>query len=89
MKEKISRYTTVKELLESKQIRTLEQIFEYVPYQQVAADLGMEEAHLRKIISETKEMKMIEIFDLAHLIGCSEDILINMAADQFLAAKDK
>jgi hypothetical protein len=88
MKENISRYAAIKELLESKQIKTLEQIFEYVPYQQVATDLGMDEARLRKIVAETKEMKMIEIFDLAHLIGCNEDILINLAADQFLAGKE-
>jgi len=89
MKEKISRYAAIKALLESKQIKTLDQIFEYIPYQQVAADLRVEEDRLRKIMAEPKEMKMIEIFNLAHLIGCNEDILINLAADQFLAGKDK
>lgn len=89
MKEKISRYTTIKELLETKQIRTLEQLFEYIPYQQVADDLGMDVVRLKKVVAEPKEMKMIELFDLAHLIGCREEVLINIAADQFLADKQR
>jgi hypothetical protein len=87
MKEKLLRYATIKELLETRQINTLDQIFNYVPYQQVAADLKMDESHLRKIVADTTEMKMLEIFELARLIGCPEDIILNMAADQFLAGK--
>jgi hypothetical protein len=87
MKEKLLRYATVKELLETKQINTLEQIFDHVPYQQVASDLKMDEDRLRKVVADTTEMKMLEIFELAHLIGCPEDIILNMAADQFLAGK--
>lgn len=87
MKEKLLRYATIKELLETRQINNLDQIFNYVPYQQVAADLNMEESHLRKIVADTTEMKMLEIFELARLIGCSEEIIMNMAADQFLAGK--
>lgn len=89
MKEKISRYATIRELLETKKISTLAQLFEHVPYQQVAEDLRMDESRLRKIVAETKEMKMIELFDLAQLIGVREDILINIAADQFLASREK
>jgi hypothetical protein len=87
MKEKLLRYATIKELLETRQISTLDQIFNYVPAHLVAADLHMDEARLRKITADTTEMKVKDIFELAHLIGCPEDIILNIAADQFLAGK--
>ena len=87
MKEKLLRYATVKDLLETRKITALAQIFDHVPYRIVAQDLAIEEERLKLIISETKEMKMIELFNLAALIGCPEEILVNLAADQYMAKK--
>lgn len=87
MKEKLLRYATVKELLETRKITALDQIFEFVPYRIVAQDLKLEEERLRLIIAETREMKMIELFNLAQLIGCPEEILVNLAADKYLSKK--
>lgn len=82
-------YKTIKLLIEGGQIKTFKEIFEHIPKTTVFKDLGTNYYRSGKIMKSVQEMKLAELYTLAHFIGVDEKILLDLAHAQYVAGKKK
>lgn len=73
------RYKVVKVLIESGEIKTFQQIFDFIPKRVVYSDLGLNYARFQRLFIHPDLFTMRELITLAGLIDTDPKSLIYMA----------
>jgi hypothetical protein len=83
------RYDTIQGLLKEDEIKKFTDIFTWIPFSVVAADLGTSNQRMKKMISDPSLWTLEEIYQLADLIGYNRKKLGEMAVDEVKEIKSK
>lgn len=86
---KDKRYKTVKNLILGKYIKTLNEIFDTIPYTVVAKNLGIENDRFSLRIGDVERWRIKELFRLAKLIEVEEIEILILLNNQHKAKKGK
>ncbi|MDP4216296.1 MAG: hypothetical protein Q8927_08840 [Bacteroidota bacterium] len=81
------RYSTVKVLIETGNIKSFAGIFDHIPKSVVYADLGMNYTRFTKLLSNPALFTLQELITLAGFMGIDPKIIIEMAYTQHLTGK--
>lgn len=84
---KDSRYKVVKVLIESGEIKSFDQIFEFIAKRVVYDDLGVNYAKFQRIFLNPALLTLRELMILADLIECDPHKLFDLAISKRAAAK--
>ena len=76
---KENRYNIVRLFIEKGDIKTIPEIFEYIPKSVVSAELKTNNNRFTRLISDPLEFKLIELSKIAKAIGVETKVLVNMA----------
>jgi hypothetical protein len=79
------RYGSIKVLIESGHIKSIREIFQFIPKTTVYKDLGINFSRFDRAIVDPSIFRMQELVVLAELFGVDAWKLIGMAYDQMLA----
>jgi hypothetical protein len=77
--EKDNRYNVAKIFIEKGEIRSIAEIFDYIPKSVVSHELKTNNNRFTRLINEPLEFKLIELSKIAKAIGIETKILVNMA----------
>ena len=82
-------YTTVKKLIDGKQLIDFKDMFNHVPPTAVFKDLGINHDRSKRLMKDVKGYRLEELYFLADRIGVDEKIIIDLAHAQHVADKSK
>ena len=77
--DKDHRYNVARIFLEKGEIKTIEQIFDYIPKSVVSQELKTNNNRFTRLIGDPLEFKLIELSKIARAIGIETKVLVNMA----------
>ena len=81
------RYKAAKKLIESGDVVTFREIFDYVPKTRVTLDLGTNHTRFGKLLNNPDLFTLRELTTLASFLDIEPKILINLAYDQAISDK--
>lgn len=81
------RYKVVKNLIETDNIKSLRDIFLYIPKRVVYSDLGVNYTRFLKLINNPDRFTMKELITMAGLFEVDAKVLIDIAYSQYLEDK--
>jgi len=73
------RYNVARHFIETKQIKRIKDIFEYVPKTTVKNELGTNYNRFSRLVEDPLQFKLIELSKIAKAIGVDTKVLVNMA----------
>jgi hypothetical protein len=76
---KDNRYNIARIFIEKGEIKTIAQIFDYIPKSVVSQELKTNNNRFTRLISDPLEFKLIELSKIASAIGIDTKVLVNMA----------
>jgi hypothetical protein len=76
---KDNRYNIARIFIEKGEIKTIAQIFDYIPKSVVSHELKTNNNRFTRLINEPLEFKLVELSKIAKLIGIETKVLVNMA----------
>jgi hypothetical protein len=76
---KENRYNIVRIFIEKGDIKTIPQIFDYIPKSVVSTELKTNNNRFTRLINDPLEFKLIELSKIAKAIGIETKVLVNMA----------
>lgn len=76
------RYDTVKGLLEAGAIKKFSDIFEWIPKTTIRVDIATNGKRINKLTENPGGFQLIEIYQIAMLIGYDPKKLLTMAAEE-------
>ena len=82
-----SRYSTVKKLIRSKDIKQFKDIFEIIPVSVVAGDTKLNPSRLSKLITDAGKMRAEKIIEIAQLIDVPENVVFDLIVNQLRKKK--
>lgn len=74
-----NRYKAVLSLIQTGEIKTFEQIFDYIPKKTIYTDLGLNYYRFARLVKHPDLFTMRELVTLAGLIGCEASVIFAMA----------
>ena len=77
--DKDHRYNVARIFLEKGEIKTIEQIFDYIPKSVVSQELRTNNNRFTRLIGDPLEFKLIELSKIARAIGVETKVLVNLA----------
>jgi hypothetical protein len=79
---KDARYKAVKSVIESGAVKTLQEIFLYIPKKTVYTDLGMNYVRFTKLVSSPELFTVQELYEISLLIDVSHRTVIDLTLAQ-------
>lgn len=76
---KDNRYNIARIFIENGEIKTIAQIFEYIPKSVVSHELRTNNNRFTRLINDPLEFKLIELSKIARALGIETKVLVNMA----------
>ena len=76
---KENRYNIVRIFIEKGDIKTIHEIFDYIPKSVVRNELRTNNTRFTRLINDPLEFKLIELSKIARAIGIETKVLVNMA----------
>ncbi|OQP52605.1 hypothetical protein A4H97_25110 [Niastella yeongjuensis] len=76
---KDNRYNVARIFIEKGEIKTIEQIFDYIPKSVVSRELKTNNNRFTRLISDPLAFKLIELSKIAKAIGVETKVLVNLA----------
>jgi hypothetical protein len=76
---KDNRYNIARIFIESGEITTIAQIFEYIPKSVVSHEIKTNNNRFTRLINDPLEFKLIELSKIAKALGIETKVLVNMA----------
>jgi hypothetical protein len=76
---KDNRYNIARIFIENGEIKTIAQIFEYIPKSIVRLEIKTNNNRFTRLINDPLEFKLIELSKIAKAIGVETKVLVNMA----------
>lgn len=76
---KDNRYNVVRILIEKGEIKTIAEIFDYIPKSVVRDELGTNNKRVTRLINHPLEFTLLELRKIARAIGIKTKVLSNMA----------
>ncbi|THU32408.1 hypothetical protein FAM09_26815 [Niastella caeni] len=76
---KDTRYNIARMFIENGEIKTIAQIFDYIPKSVVSHEIRTNNNRFTRLINEPLEFKLIELSKIAKAIGIETKVLVNMA----------
>lgn len=76
---KDNRYNIARIFIEKGEIKTIGQIFDYIPKSVVSHELNTNNNRFTRLINDPLEFKLIELSKIAKAIGVETKVLVNMA----------
>lgn len=83
------RYSTIKVLIEAGHIKSIRDIFHFIPKTTVYRDLGINYNRFYRAIYDPSIFRLVELVRLAELFGLDARKFIEMAYEQSLTVKRK
>lgn len=80
-------YNTIRKLIKGNQLHELKEIFEHIPKTRINKDLGIHYARFKNIITRVQGFKLEELYTLAYFTGVDERVFLDLAHNQYMAAK--
>lgn len=77
--DKDNRYNVARIFIEKGEIKTIEQIFDYIPKSVVSRELKTNNNRFTRLIGDPLEFKLIELSKIAKAIGIETKVLVNLA----------
>jgi hypothetical protein len=77
-----NRYNVARIFIEKGEIKTIEQIFDYIPKSVVSRELKTNNNRFTRLISDPLEFKLIELSKIARAIGVETKVLVNLALQE-------
>lgn len=74
-----NRYNITRVFIENGEIKTIAQIFDYIPKSIVRLEIKTNNNRFTRLINDPLEFKLIELSKLAKAIGVETKVLVNMA----------
>lgn len=74
-----NRYKAVLSLIQTGEIKTFEQIFNFIPRKVVYTDLGLNYYRFARLVKQPTLFTLKELITLAGFIGCDPQIMFTMA----------
>ena len=76
---KDNRYNIARIFIEKGEIKTIAQIFDYIPKSVVSHEIRTNNNRFTRLINDPLEFKLIELSKIAKAIGVEPKVLVNMA----------
>ena len=76
---KDNRYNIARIFIEKGEIKTISQIFDYIPKSVVSHEIRTNNNRFTRLINDPLEFKLIELSKIAKAIGVETKVLVNMA----------
>ena len=76
---KDNRYNIARIFIEKGEIKTIAQIFDYIPKSVVSHEIKTNNNRFTRLINDPIEFKLIELSKIAKAIGIETKVLVNMA----------
>jgi hypothetical protein len=76
---KDNRYNIARIFIENGEIKTIAQIFDYIPKSVVSHELRTNNNRFTRLINDPLEFKLIELSKIARALGVETKVLVNMA----------
>jgi hypothetical protein len=76
---KDNRYNIARIFIEQGEIKTIAQIFDYIPKSVVSHEIRTNNNRFTRLINDPLEFKLIELSKIARAIGIETKVLVNMA----------
>jgi hypothetical protein len=76
---KDNRYNIARIFIEKGEIKTIAQIFDYIPKSVVSHEIRTNNNRFTRLINDPLEFKLIELSKIAKAIGVETKVLVNMA----------
>lgn len=76
---KDNRYNIARIFIEKGEIKTIAQIFDYIPKSVVSHEIKTNNNRFTRLINDPLEFKLIELSKIAKAIGVETKVLVNMA----------
>jgi hypothetical protein len=76
---KDNRYNIARIFIEKGEIKTIAQIFDYIPKSVVSHEIRTNNNRFTRLINDPIEFKLIELSKIAKAIGIETKVLVNMA----------
>lgn len=76
---KDNRYNIARLFIEKGEIKTIAQIFDYIPKSVVSHEIKTNNNRFTRLINDPLEFKLIELSKIAKAIGVETKVLVNMA----------
>ena len=76
---KDNRYNIARIFIENGEIKTIAQIFDYIPKSVVSHELRTNNNRFTRLVGDPLEFKLIELSKIARAIGIDTKVLVNMA----------
>jgi hypothetical protein len=76
---KDNRYNIARIFIEKGEIKTIAQIFDYIPKSVVSHEIRTNNNRFTRLINDPIEFKLIELSKIAKAIGVETKVLVNMA----------
>jgi hypothetical protein len=76
---KDNRYNIARIFIEKGEIKTIEQIFDYIPKSVVSRELKTNNNRFTRLISDPLTFKLIELSKIAKAIGVETKVLVSLA----------
>lgn len=87
---KDNRYNIARIFIEKGEIKTIAQIFDYIPKSVVSHEIKTNNNRFTRLINDPLEFKLIELSKIAKAIGVETKVLVNMALqDEIRRSKNK
>ena len=87
---KDNRYNIARIFIEKGEIKTIAQIFDYIPKSVVRNELRTNTTRFTRLIHDPLEFKLIELSKIARAIGIETKVLVNMALqDELRRSRNK
>jgi hypothetical protein len=87
---KDNRYNIARIFIEKGEIKTIAQIFDYIPKSVVSHEIKTNNNRFTRLINDPLEFKLIELSKIAKAIGVETKVLVNMALqDELRRSKSK
>jgi hypothetical protein len=79
---KDNRYNIARIFIEKGEIKTIAQIFNYIPKSVVSPEIKTNNNRFTRLINDPLEFKLIELSKIAKAIGIETKVLVNMALQE-------
>ncbi|HEX6429429.1 MAG TPA: hypothetical protein VF008_17175 [Niastella sp.] len=76
---KDNRYNIARIFIEKGEIKTIAQIFDYIPKSVVSHEIKTNNNRFTRLINDPLEFKLVELSKIAKAIGIETKVLVNMA----------
>ena len=86
---KDNRYNIARIFIEKGEIKTIAQIFDYIPKSVVSPEIKTNNNRFTRLINDPLEFKLIELSKIAKAIGIETKVLVNMALRKRTGGPDR